>query len=71
MNVYAVNQHRDLKRVCSYSGHTLFVYIHQWFSIFIEITTFLEKGVSAVFFLWPTPLPRSQGKLRRMLQNQR
>ena len=26
-------------------GHTLFVYIHQRFSIFLEITTFLEKGV--------------------------
>lgn len=25
-------------------GHTLFVYIHHRFSIFLEITTFLEKG---------------------------
>lgn len=31
-------------------GHTLFVYIHQRFSIFLEITTFLEKGVEKVPF---------------------
>ena len=33
-------------------GHTLVVYIHQWFSISREITTFLEKGANTIVSLY-------------------